>query len=973
MAPRDLSHYYVHCKQFETILRRLTSSPPFDRFFPDPRLATPFLLKHCKPPIETAAFSSLPSLSPVTSISIIEIFNGHLGIPLDILPHILRVYCGVDVCEPDDEVDYRPEFMRLAKDWINETEDKTRRQYEERYIKALTDFVPMLRPMLLRPIFEHSTSRKENRALELAKAELYAEAIEIFRELCTAEPTRLRHHFNLAFCLSANSEIEQALTVIQHALSLRLEDKSCQKTLNSPKDRHELGAAWYMAAQLEWQQGNYARAADCLDLLTRSVKHTLTFDRELRILARLASGMAIQTPDLEGISGFSDGPSIHLNICAAVSLRRTGNLDLLRKLRDSAKATPTQELLRVWSQTGLPAPSIETLAHRLAHNSDKSNVITGGQAEEIPQNPRESLPELPEIPAAERPISGSNRFAHRSEDILKAKVTPAMRGALDRLTTLNGKRTQILETLHLLLDRFDADGLNRWRTVAEESADVEDDLLGAFEECKREASFDLDGFTQLGECLVELRRRPPDYYSDIKQQKLSISNATGTAEILHTLNRFGSRSEAFALACRERDEAVQALVDEVKGGISSLPEDSWTAEQLSLLPEPNQPVRIEEIRWLRTLRSAVNDRIQQQREEAERREKICLLQDLTAFAKQLGQGRLEKQVERTNSLVERFDGFDLVEHAHIAAAAWTKIVPAMRNHDVHKRCVQCFIDALRLLSAENQDGAAIENVLEETIDAGWNAREFSDLAAEIDPGRLFRVVRQNEGNPDFKIFIQTVGPHLLRNLALPPKDALRLIAELSTDDWRQHPQLLAKSVKLLLETETYGMALVVWSALFQQDEALAVSVEPDAPLLYFVIADRHAMARSQDMIPLLNDVFNDKYIHQRYRQSFGFGLALATAACWYAAQLDAPHWCASAKTFLSPLHEVYPQICQLLTSCLECPSKLSQIAKAAHFVDGNEVAEPYATELSRATHQIKVECASAWLREKLARICQTQK
>ena len=93
---------------------------------------------------------------------------------------------------------------------------------------------------------------------------------------------------------------------------------------------------------------------------------------------------------------------------------------------------------------------------------------------------------------------------------------------------------------------------------------------------------------------------------------------------------------------------------------------------------------------------------------------------------------------------------------------------------------------------------------------------------------------------------------------------------------------------------------------------------------------------------------------------------MATAACWYGAQLDAPQWSACAKAFLSPIHEVFPYTCQLLGSLLERPAKLAVVAKTRQTNAVRDLTEPYATELARAVHQITIECSSMWLRDKLA-------
>jgi hypothetical protein len=201
---------------------------------------------------------------------------------------------------------------------------------------------------------------------------------------------------------------------------------------------------------------------------------------------------------------------------------------------------------------------------------------------------------------------------------------------------------------------------------------------------------------------------------------------------------------------------------------------------------------------------------------------------------------------------------------------------------------------------------------------------------------------------------------------------LQLIAEISSRNRRQQARILAKAIPLLIKVGKYGMALVLWSSLYDCDEALAVSIEPDVPLLYFVVADAQIAEHSQELVPLLNDVFNSEYVYRRYRQSLGFCLTLTTAACWYAAQLDVPHWSACAKTFLSPIHEVFPHTCQLLGSFLERPAKPTVVAKPCSARAGRDLPEPYATELARAAHQIMIESANIWLRDKLTRIYDIQ-
>jgi hypothetical protein len=233
---------------------------------------------------------------------------------------------------------------------------------------------------------------------------------------------------------------------------------------------------------------------------------------------------------------------------------------------------------------------------------------------------------------------------------------------------------------------------------------------------------------------------------------------------------------------------------------------------------------------------------------------------------------------------------------------------------------------------------------------------------------MYEVVRGRLGHPAFETFVQAVAPRILERVTLAPEEALRLIAEISSRDRRQQLRILAKAIPLLIQIGKYGMALVLWSSLYDCDEALAVSIEPNLPLLYFVVADAQTAEHSQELVPLLNDVFNSEYVYRRYRQSMGFCLTLATAACWYAAQLDAPHWSACAETFLSPIHEVFPHTCQLLGSFLEQPAKLAVVAKTRQTSTVRDLTEPYATELARAAHQIMIERANTWLRDKLARI-----
>jgi IS1 family transposase len=62
----------------------------------------------------------------------------------------------------------------------------------------------------------------------------------------------------------------------------------------------------------------------------------------------------------------------------------------------------------------------------------------------------------------------------------------------------------------------------------------------------------------------------------------------------------------------------------------------------------------------------------------------------------------------------------------------------------------------------------------------------------------------------------------------------------------------------------------------------------------------------------------------------------------------------------------------MLGSLVELPARLAVVAKAPQTNAVRDLTEPYATELARATHQITIERANRWLRDKLARIYETQ-
>jgi hypothetical protein len=460
----------------------------------------------------------------------------------------------------------------------------------------------------------------------------------------------------------------------------------------------------------------------------------------------------------------------------------------------------------------------------------------------------------------------------------------------------------------------------------------------------------------------------------LKQHASKILSTTEMGVVLATLEHFGTQSEACRSAVRERDEAVIALLEGIRRDVDSIPGDEEAARQLAALPPHTEVLRREVICRIREVQVAVAERVREHSEERERQEKTLQVQNLASLAQQLTVAAAPEKVDMIPALIERFTRFDYAEHAQTVAAAWLDIVPAARGHACHDRCVERFIDAIRLLIEEGhpESKAAAEQLVQATADTGWNASELSILAAEGEPSVLYEVVRGRLGHPAFETFVQAVAPRILERLTLASGEALRLIAEISSRDRRHQSRILAKAIPLLIEAGKYGMALVLWSWLYDCDESLAMSIEPDVPLLYFVVADAQTSEHSQELVPLLNDVSNSEYVYRRYRQSMGFCLTLATAACWYGAQLDAPHWSACAKTFLSPIHEVFPHTCQLLGSILERPAKLAVVAKAPQSSPIMDLTEPYATELARAAHQITIECAHTWLRDKLARIYETE-
>ena len=624
--------------------------------------------------------------------------------------------------------------------------------------------------------------------------------------------------------------------------------------------------------------------------------------------------------------------------------------ELIRKLlTDGAKsvtavaASPHEAAEAASSQ---PEPAVHV--HEHADDLNNPNLLRSGSAVESPPS--------------------------RAEEPFEANVSRPVRIALDHLLTINRRRADRLAALQSLLERLDSDTFKQWHVVMDELGRIGSELEEAFDACKTAGLADLQQYEQVTECLIELGRRSVDDLLRLTQHASEILSATDMGIVLITLHHCGSRSEAYRSAVRERDEAVVALLEGIRRDVESIPGDEETARQIAALPPATEVLRREDIRRIHEMQAAITEHVRKHSEERERQEKIHQVQSLAALAQQLTDAATSEKLDMVPLLVEQFSTFDSTEHAQTIAAAWLQIVPATRDHVYHDRCVKRFIDAIHLLieGSYPESEVAAKQLVQATVDSGWNNSELSILAAEGEPSILYAVVRERLGHPASETFIQAVAPLILERMTLAPEEALRLLAEISSRDRQEQSRILGKAIPLLIEAGKYGMALVLWSSLYDYDEALAASIEPNVPLLYFVVADAQAAEHSQELVPLLNDVFNSEYVYRRYLQSSGFCFTVATAACWYGAQLDAPQWSACAKAFLSPIHEVFPYTCQLLGSLLERPAKLAVVAKAPQINGVKDLTEPYATELARAAHQITIERANTWLRDKLARIYKTQ-
>ena len=935
-------------------------------------------MRDCAQATDNADQNAYHVLNQWLSCALVHMYHSHFGFPLEIFQYVVRLFYKVDLApaalqSPDSEsqhnTDERPEFVQLAGQWLTETEhDSMLESCESKYIESLATSVPLLWSVLLRPIDEFSSSAAENGALELIRSGAYVEAADSFRTLSEAERFELRHRFNRAYCLSLTGDIEEALATTRESLRAQFQDPSYMASLKNRKEQFEFGATCYLTAYLDWRQSKYAMAADWLDLLERFVGINLKFSRDLRLLARLASRSTVLSSDLESIHPILDRPSVHLAICAASSLRNTRRPDLLQRLLESRASLSVQELLDLWKQAVPPAESMDELIRKLLTDGAKGvTAVAASPHEAAEAASSQSDPAVQghehadDLNNPDLPRSGSvvESPPSRAEEPFEANVSRPVRIALDHLLTINRRRADRLAALQSLLERLDSETFKQWHVVMGELGRIGSELEEAFDVCKTAGLADLQQYEQVTECLIELGRRSVDDLLRLKQHASEILSATDMGVVLVTLERCGSQSETYRSAVRERDEAVVALLEGIRLDVESIPGDEETAMQIAALPPATEVLRREDIRRIHEMQAAIAEHVRKHSEERERQEKIRQVQNLAALAQQLTDAATSEKLDMVALLVEQFSRFDSTEHAQTVAAAWLHIVPATRDHAYHDRCVERFIDAIRLLIEEGHldSKVAAKQLVQATADAGWNNSELSILAAEGEPSILYAVVREGLGHPASETFVQAVAPRILERVTLAPGEALRLIAEISSRDRRQQSRILGKAIPLLIEAGKYGMVLVLWSSLYDCDEALAVSIEPDVPLLYFVVADAQAAEHSQELVPLLNDVFNSEYVYRRYRQSSGFCLAVATAACWYGAQLDAPQWSACAKAFLSPIHEVFPYTCQLLGSLLERPAKLAVVAKTRQTNAVRDLTEPYATELAQAVHQITIECS----------------
>lgn len=699
-ASVDLSRFYVRSNSFESMINHLVLHvPPFHSIFPDARIANPFLTKCCIPAADGSDQDAYPMLNHRISFALVHIYHSHFGFPLEIFQYVVQLLYKVALApvalqspgnESQHHTDERPEFVQLAEQWLTETKNDSRlEELESKYIESLAASVPLLRSVLLRPIDEFASSSAENRALELVRNGAYDEAADSFRALSTVEQSKLRHRFNLAYCLSLTGNIEEALATMRESLRAQLPDPSYMLSFKHPKEQFEFGAICYLAAHLDWRQENYAMAADWLDLLERFVGINLVFSRDLRLLARLASGAAVLSSDLESLHPILDRPSLHLAICIASSLRSTGRPDLLQPLLESRASLSVQELLDLWKQAVRPAESMDELVRRLltdgvrgvtaveassheAVEAASSQPKPAGQADEHADD--SNNPDLP----------GSGSEAElpplRAEEPLEANVARPVRIALDHLLTINQKRADRIAILQSLLERLDSEAFKQWHAVMDELGHIGSELEEAFHACKTAGLADLQQPEQVIECLIELGRRSAEDLVRLKQHASEILSATGMNVVLTTLEHVGTRSETCRSAVRERDEAVIALLEGIRNDVESIPGDEEAARQFASLPPHTEVLRREDIRRVHEVQAAVAERVREHLEERERQEKTRQVQSLASLAQQMAVAAAPEKLDMIPALIEQFSGFDSTEHAQAVATAWLDIVPATRGH-----------------------------------------------------------------------------------------------------------------------------------------------------------------------------------------------------------------------------------------------------------------------------------------------------
>ena len=246
-------------------MNHLAHVPPFSSIFPGASITAPLLTRYCVLDAANSGQNVYPVLNQWISVALVYIYHSHFGFPLEIFQHVVRLFYNVNLApavlqSPDDtsqhHPDEHPEFVQLAEQWLTAPKNDSRlAEFESKYIESLSTSVSPLWFVLLRPIDEFSSSSAENRALELVQLGAYDEAVDSFSALSNAEQSELRHHFNLAYCLSLTGNIEEALATTRESLRAQFQTRSYMPSLKTRKKQFEFGATCYLTAQLGWQQG----------------------------------------------------------------------------------------------------------------------------------------------------------------------------------------------------------------------------------------------------------------------------------------------------------------------------------------------------------------------------------------------------------------------------------------------------------------------------------------------------------------------------------------------------------------------------------------------------------------------------------------------------------------------------------------------------------------------------------------------